>query len=735
MFKSLYFKIVLILLIFIIAVMCAVGAILLNGVASYYLDDFSSQMSECFAEDSLLMIELNQAAAGDNPVTEMKSVLSSYGSLLGIDKYRNYYILSSAGEMITGSDIELGMSLTVTPNLLSAISKNGDNIVSGGMDYSDWAVRMPDPHNTPEKASGNDNNFSGGTDGGENFPGSDNFSGGSFSEDFSGPDGGGDFPALTSDEALAADIASLSTSGGGHIIYVKDSLEEMRQMNGVLFRIVFQAMVVGIFIAVLLSFFLAKSITAPLQSLTYSTQLVASGEFTNEIDVRSDDEIGVLAENFNYMRERLKATLEEVDGEREKLETVLACLRDPVIAFTEDGDVLHSNKSADDLFGRAAGNVSKIGGRVDNNKIDGSRGGGNRTDGNKVDSNRGGANGTDRSRGGANGTDSSRAGGNGINSTMKLNGYFEALDVPLTSEGGVLKLITDGQGDNAAESTKDGYIFRDRILNERVYDVSCATFRYAGGKKSSLGCVIIIHDVTGRFELDESRREFVANVSHELKTPLTAIKGAVETVRMDDEMDAGTRAYFLDMALSESDRMKRIVSDLLVLSRLDNKKTKWNIEKFDLRQSVRRLCDVMRSDIEAHGHRVTFGSDRGSAEITADRQKIEQVVMNIMSNAIKYTPDGGLIDIKIRSRGRSYVSVIISDNGIGIPAEDVSHLFERFYRVEKSRNQDAGGTGLGLAIAKEIVEAHGGRIGVESELGHGTKVEIELPVECRLKQG
>ncbi len=706
MFKSLYFKIVLILLIFIIAVMCAVGAILLNGVASYYLDDFSSQMSECFAEDSLLMIELKQAAAGDNPVVDMKSVLSSYGSLLGIDKYRNYYILSDGGEMITGSDIELGMNLVVTPNLLSAISKNGDNIVSGGMDYSDWAVRMPDPHYTPGDVSGTDRKVSGGgyrsadvwdsggeSDGSDGLPGSgsgaDGFSG-------SGLDGLADF--TDSDEEISADIA-LSQPGGGHIIYVKDSLEEMRQMNGVLFRIVFQAMVVGIFIAVILSFFLAKSITAPLQSLTYSTQLVASGEFSSEIDVRSDDEIGVLAENFNYMRERLKATLEEVDGEREKLETVLACLRDPVIAFTEEGDVLHSNKSADDLFGSMGFTNGGDGGRI------GYRNG-------------------------------SGIGGGGIGSnSMKLNGYLEALDVPLTSEGGVLKLMTpDGKVDGTpAESTKDGYIFRDRICRDRVYDVSCAPFRYAGGKKSSLGCVIIVHDVTGRFELDESRREFVANVSHELKTPLTAIKGAVETVRMDDEMDSATRAYFLDMALSESDRMKRIVSDLLVLSRLDNKKTKWNIEKFDLRQSVRRLCDVMRSDIEAHGHRVTFGSDRGLAEITADRQKIEQVVMNILSNAIKYTPDGGLIDIKIRSRGSS-VAVIISDNGIGIPAEDVSHLFERFYRVEKSRNQDAGGTGLGLAIAKEIVEAHGGRIGVESELGKGTSVEIELTVECRLSR-
>ncbi|MGN1408911.1 MAG: ATP-binding protein [Eubacteriales bacterium] len=605
MFKSLYFKIVLILLIFIIAVMCSVGAILLSGVTSYYLEDFAAQMTDCFDEDGLLMMELCQAAEKDYPALEMKNVLSSYSSVLGIDKYRNYYVLNLEGEMLSGSDITLGSSLKITPNLLTAISGNGENTSSGGMDSSDWAVR------------------------------------------------------ISMERSGAEDV----------IVYIIDSLGEMRQLNGVLYKIVFQAMLIGIFIAVLLSFFLAKSISSPIQSLTYGTQLVASGEFSNEIAVSSEDEIGVLAENFNYMRERLRTTLEEVDGEREKLETVLSCLRDPVVAFTQDGKVLHSNNSAQSVF--------------------------------KV----------------------------GMNE-LTIEKCFELLDIPLSSEGGKLKLLST---DAEAESTKDGYIFRDRIFADRVYDVSCALFRYTENKKTASGCVIIIHDVTGRFELDESRREFVANVSHELRTPLTAIKGAVETVRMDPEIDAADRDYFLDMALSESDRMKRIVDDLLVLSRLDNKRTKWNIEKFDIRQSVRRLCDVMRSDLEAHRHRLTFGCDKNLPEITADRQRIEQVVINIMSNAIKYTPDGGQIDIRITKSQRKSVLISVADNGIGIPDEDISHLFERFYRVEKSRNQDAGGTGLGLAIAKELVEAHGGQITVESELGSGTNVTIELPIECRIR--
>lgn len=605
MFKSLYFKIVLILLIFIVAVMCSVCAILLNGVASHYISDFSEQMTECFDDSGLLMRELRQASRENNPASGMKNVLSSYGSVLGVDKYRNYYVLNEDGEMITGSDLSLGSELIMTPNLLTAISRSGDNIASGSMGYCDWAVRIP----------------------------------------------------------------SETLDGDDHIVYIKDSLEEMRMLNSVLFRIVFQAMLVGVFIAVLLSFFLAKSISSPLQSLTNGAKLVASGEFEGEIEVNSEDEIGVLAENFNIMKDKLRTTLEEVDGEREKLDTVLSCLRDPVIAFKRSGEVLHLNKSAGDMFGKSREELS-------------------------------------------------------------LEECFEALDIPLTSDSGGAFLMLETKA--AAENNGDSYVFRDRICAQRVYDVSCAPIRYTENKKTATGCVLIIHDVTGRFELDESRREFVANVSHELKTPLAAIRGAVETVRLDPEIDMADRDYFLDMALSESDRMNRIVQDLLILSRLDNKRAVWNIETFDLKQTVRRLCEVMRGDVEAHHHKITFGCDKELPEITADRQRIEQVIINIISNAVKYTPDGGRIDLKLTKSARKTVLLEVRDNGIGIPQADISHLFERFYRVEKSRTQDAGGTGLGLAIAKELVEAHGGRISVESELGKGTAVTIELPVECRL---
>ena len=602
MFKSLYFKIVLILLVFILAVMCAVSAILMNGVSTYFASQFGSQMEECFGEDAILYAELREAADGKRDAAGMKEILSSYGSILGIDAYRNYYVLDSYGYMLAGSDAQLGAELEITPNLLSAMDGRYDNRIISGAEYADWALPLAD---------------------------------------------------------------------GDMVIYVKDSLEEVRQLNQVIFSIIIQAMFVGILIAILLSFFLAKAITSPIQRLTWGTRLVAEGDFTQPIEVNSRDELGILTENFNYMKDQLKDTLDEVSGEREKLQTVLAYMRDAVFTFSSGGSLLHWNNSAAELYRE---HFQKEG-------------------------------------------------------DVTLDVCLEAMDIPLQRSGTRIRLTSP---DAVVERSSDGFVFRDRIFAGRVFDVSFGVIRYAEGRKKVSGCIVIAHDVTGRYELDESRREFVANVSHEMRTPLTSIKGATETILSDPEMEEEMREYFLDMVLSESDRMTRIVSDLLVLSRLDNKRTKWQVETFDMPASVRRLCEVMRTDLESHGHTLSCRAEDDLPSVTGDRQRLEQVMINIISNAIKYTPEGGHIDVEL-SREDNYLVTTVTDNGVGIPEKDIEHIFERFYRVEKSRTSDAGGTGLGLAIAKELVEAHGGHISIRSRLNEGTQVRIELPFAGKLK--
>ena len=279
---------------------------------------------------------------------------------------------------------------------------------------------------------------------------------------------------------------------------------------------------------------------------------------------------------------------------------------------------------------------------------------------------------------------------------------------------------------------EDGYSVSDVMFSGKVLDISFGTISYRDNDAARSGMLAVIHDETGRYELDKSRREFVANVSHEMRTPLTSIKGACETILADEAMGADMRSFFLNMAVEECDRMTRIVSDLLVLSRLDNKRTQWSIEKFDTSKMLAHIIEVMRVDADAHSHTLTYDAPTELVHITADKERIEQVLINILSNAIKYTPDGGTVTLSARAQSDS-VKFEVRDTGIGIPEEDLPHLFERFYRVEKSRTSETGGTGLGLAIAKEIVEAHGGSISVTSTVGKGSVVTIVLPIETKLK--
>lgn len=276
------------------------------------------------------------------------------------------------------------------------------------------------------------------------------------------------------------------------------------------------------------------------------------------------------------------------------------------------------------------------------------------------------------------------------------------------------------------------YVVNDVMYDGKALDVTFAEFKYAEHGETMRGIMCLIHDVTGRYELDKSRREFVADVSHELRTPLTGIKGAVETVLENPTLDEDTKNNFLEMAIEECDRMTRLVGDLLVLSRLDNKKTSWKIETFDAERFIEHIYDVMSVSAKEREQTLTMKCESDIPDVTADKEKLQQVIINIVSNAVKYTPKGGNVAITAKNSGGFFL-ISVSDNGIGIPKDDLPRIFERFYRVEKSRTSDAGGTGLGLAIAKEIIDAHGGDIKIYSEIGRGTHVDVFIPYKTKLE--
>lgn len=262
-------------------------------------------------------------------------------------------------------------------------------------------------------------------------------------------------------------------------------------------------------------------------------------------------------------------------------------------------------------------------------------------------------------------------------------------------------------------------------INDKCIRVYFVTFADEENKAS--GIITVLQDITEQQRLENMRREFVANVSHELRTPLTSIKSYTETLLDGVLDDKDTAVRFMGVINSEADRMTRLVKDLLQLTKLDNQQVKWNVSDISFTGLVSGTVEKLQ--MEARNKNLTLENYviGEIPAIKADRDRIEQAVLNILSNAIKYTPSGGRITVYV---GKMYndVYVKVVDTGIGIPQEDLPKIFERFYRVDKARSREMGGTGLGLAIAREIVEAHGGTISASSEMGKGTEFTIRLPI-------
>lgn len=241
------------------------------------------------------------------------------------------------------------------------------------------------------------------------------------------------------------------------------------------------------------------------------------------------------------------------------------------------------------------------------------------------------------------------------------------------------------------------------------------------------GAIIVLRDITDRLKMDNMQTDFVANVSHELKTPLTSIKGYTETLLNGGIADEEMALDFLSIINSETDRMNRLVKDILQLSRLDTGQQKWDFTETDLAALVRIALKKIEVQAKKKSQLINaIFNPELSVFIEIDRDKIEQVVLNILSNSVKYTREKGRIDVDILCTERD-VKVIVLDNGMGIPEKELSRVFERFFMVNRARTGQAVGTGLGLAISKQIVEGHNGNISIESIFGKGTKVTISLP--------
>ena len=463
--------------------------------------------------------------------------------------------------------------------------------------------------------------------------------------------------ALTGTEGYAGSMTAdymdvavpISGEGGSYVISVRDNRQTAAAPIGAMLTIVLEALVIGLLISVLLSFLLAKTLVQPIQSLTRAARSMAAGDFSEQIEVKAGDEIGILTSTFNEMGTRLRDTLQDIESERNKLATVFLHMTDGIVAFSGDGEVIQLNPAAERLLGM---------------EIEGS--------------------------------------------SLSFADIFGDIASP--------ERVRGMKNDEVIEGEKE--------TGGRSLDIFLAPF-YGEGVQG--GILAVIHDVTAQRRSDEQRREFVANVSHELRTPITNVRSYAETlVDAGQDLPPETAANFLGVILSESDRMTKIVQDLLALSKFDAGEVDFRMERFDACQAVRKVYEAMRLDVAKHGLDLNLSLPAQPGWVWGDQDRIEQVIINITTNAVRYTARGGSVEMSAALKDGE-VLLAVQDTGIGIPKEDIPRIFDRFYRVDKARSRALGGTGLGLSIAFEIVRRHNGRMEIDSEVGKGTTMTVHLP--------
>ena len=447
-------------------------------------------------------------------------------------------------------------------------------------------------------------------------------------------------------------IETDDVAGGKLIILISQSKAYINNQLNQIRGLYLLTLGVIIFVTLVITLIIGRSITKPIELLTNKAELMASGNIsmvTVTDKQKAGYEISKLIDTFNMLMEQIQNNMNEISSEKNRLETILMHLTDGVLAFNISGKLTHANLAAKKMLGfENAKNFEEIFGKFN------------------IDVN--------------------------IEKVVYLEDWTST-DTVISNDG--------------------------KYLN-----VFFAPFRNEQDKPT--GIIVVIHDSTKQAKLDDMRKEFVSNVSHELKTPLTSIKTYTETLLEEEDLDNENKNKFLNVILSEANRMTRLVSDLLQLTKFDYKKVAWNKVNFDITELTKQICEKHKIQAEKKGQLLECYVTSNVPEVFGDRDGIEQVITNILINSVKYTPEHGNIKVYIGAvHDDAYIKII--DNGIGIPKEDLPRVFERFYRVDKARSREMGGTGLGLPIAKEIIESNAGSIDIKSEVGKGTEVIIKIP--------
>lgn len=421
-------------------------------------------------------------------------------------------------------------------------------------------------------------------------------------------------------------------------------------------RMLLYATIAGSVLAILFGIFSSGAIVKPIKRLTQITQSIAAGENTSRVEVKSDNELGQLLQNFNLMTDKVEQQIEQVSVENQRLETILNNMSEGVLLVNGVSEITYSNPAAITMLNLSDMSIGRA--------------------------------------------------------LIEINRIPE-----------LQALLSE------AEQTGSVAFAEIRLANLQESEAE-VTIVPVDAKSEY---VIVIHDVSHVRQLERIRADFVANVSHELRTPLTTIQGYAETLLNNDAKKNKKRKEFIIKILNHSTRLSRLVSDLLELSRLESGDVELTVAPCHLNTFYEQIMDVFEPVLEESGLVLKWDIPDDLPHVNVDHQLFMQVFVNLIDNAIKYTPDGGEIEITAEIQPTNTESadelvVHIKDSGIGIPLESQSRVFERFYRVDKGRARKMGGTGLGLAITKHILLRHNGRVWLESELGQGTVFHFALPV-------
>ncbi len=309
--------------------------------------------------------------------------------------------------------------------------------------------------------------------------------------------------------------------------------------------------------------------------------------------------------------------------------------------------------------------------------------------------------------------------------------FMELFDVPGDVRGRtVLEVLRQHELTNLLEEVASqkkvlDYEMKLTGSRERWLQINAAIISDDSG--GTQGTILVFHDLTRLKQLERTREEFVANVSHELRTPLSLIKGYVETLLDGAKDNPEVQIKFLQTVQRNSERLQFLIEDLLTISELESGRLKMNLQPVQLRPLVARVLDDLKP--QAQGRKVSLANDVPDLSTQADADRLQQVLGNLVSNAIKYGRADGFVSVSGRSAEGGAIEICVRDDGPGIPAEALDRVFERFYRVDKARSREQGGTGLGLSIVKHIVQSHGGKVWAKSELGKGSEFCFTLPGE------